>query len=58
MDVLTNYLYFTSSSSKNALFQNGSTVLHYAAARGKLSFVRELINHGADVNIEDNVSMW
>ncbi|XP_046681629.1 kinase D-interacting substrate of 220 kDa B isoform X2 [Homalodisca vitripennis] len=34
--------------------ENGGTVLHYAASRGKLSFVRELINHGADVNIEDN----
>ncbi|XP_054258040.1 kinase D-interacting substrate of 220 kDa B isoform X3 [Macrosteles quadrilineatus] len=34
--------------------ENASTVLHYAASRGKLSFVRELINHGADVNIEDN----
>lgn len=34
--------------------ENGGTALHYAAAKGKLQFVRELINHGADVNAEDN----
>lgn len=39
-------------------FQNGSTVLHYAASRGKLSFIRELVNHGADVNIDDNVCIF
>ncbi|XP_050438171.1 kinase D-interacting substrate of 220 kDa B isoform X2 [Adelges cooleyi] len=33
---------------------NGATALHYAASKGKLQFVRELINHGSDVNIEDN----
>ncbi|XP_026807358.1 kinase D-interacting substrate of 220 kDa B-like isoform X3 [Rhopalosiphum maidis] len=33
---------------------NGATALHYAATKGKLQFLRELINHGSDVNIEDN----
>ncbi|XP_008184045.1 kinase D-interacting substrate of 220 kDa B isoform X2 [Acyrthosiphon pisum] len=33
---------------------NGATALHYAAVKGKLQFLRELINHGSDVNIEDN----
>jgi len=41
------YLYF---------LKNGATALHYAATKGKLQFLRELINHGSDVNIEDNVS--
>lgn len=31
--------------------------MHYAAVKGKLQFLRELINHGSDVNIEDNVSI-
>ncbi|XP_033219182.1 kinase D-interacting substrate of 220 kDa isoform X2 [Belonocnema kinseyi] len=33
--------------------ENGSTALVFAASKGKLHFVRELINHGADVNAED-----
>ncbi|XP_051176452.1 kinase D-interacting substrate of 220 kDa isoform X4 [Leptopilina boulardi] len=33
--------------------ENGSTALIFAASKGKLNFVRELINHGADVNAED-----
>ncbi|XP_076680396.1 ankyrin repeat-rich membrane spanning isoform X3 [Andrena cerasifolii] len=33
--------------------ENGSTALILAAAKGKIHFVRELINHGADVNAED-----
>ncbi|XP_046424348.1 kinase D-interacting substrate of 220 kDa B isoform X3 [Neodiprion fabricii] len=33
--------------------ENGSTALIYAASKGKIHFVRELINHGADVNVED-----
>ncbi|XP_043467712.1 kinase D-interacting substrate of 220 kDa isoform X5 [Leptopilina heterotoma] len=33
--------------------ENGSTALIFAASKGKLHFVRELINHGADVNAED-----
>ncbi|XP_012282604.1 kinase D-interacting substrate of 220 kDa isoform X3 [Orussus abietinus] len=33
--------------------ENGSTALIYAATKGKLHFVRELVNHGADVNAED-----
>lgn len=37
-------------------FKNGATALHYAAVKGKLQFLRELINHGSDVNIEDNVT--
>ncbi|RLU26571.1 hypothetical protein DMN91_000367 [Ooceraea biroi] len=32
---------------------NGSTALILAAIKGKIHFVRELINHGADVNAED-----
>ncbi|KYM87025.1 hypothetical protein ALC53_03642 [Atta colombica] len=32
---------------------NGSTALILAATKGKIHFVRELINHGADVNAED-----
>ncbi|KAG1664676.1 Kinase D-interacting substrate [Nymphon striatum] len=34
--------------------QNGQTVLTMAAELGKLEIVKELINHGADVNAEDN----
>ncbi|XP_066998257.1 kinase D-interacting substrate of 220 kDa B [Anabrus simplex] len=34
--------------------ENGSTPLIYAATKGKLQFLRELINHGADVNAEDS----
>ncbi|XP_015122947.1 kinase D-interacting substrate of 220 kDa B isoform X2 [Diachasma alloeum] len=33
--------------------ENGSTALIYASSKGKIQFVRELINHGADVNAED-----
>ncbi|XP_012246388.2 kinase D-interacting substrate of 220 kDa B isoform X2 [Bombus impatiens] len=33
--------------------ENGSTALILAASKGKIHFVRELINHGADVNAED-----
>ncbi|KAL6261471.1 hypothetical protein P5V15_006561 [Pogonomyrmex californicus] len=33
--------------------ENGSTALILAAIKGKIHFVRELINHGADVNAED-----
>ncbi|XP_043269211.1 kinase D-interacting substrate of 220 kDa B isoform X3 [Venturia canescens] len=33
--------------------ENGGTVLILAASKGKIHFVRELINHGADVNAED-----
>ncbi|KAG7210898.1 hypothetical protein KM043_016276 [Ampulex compressa] len=33
--------------------ENGSTALILAAIKGKIHFVRELINHGADVNVED-----
>ncbi|XP_034949569.1 kinase D-interacting substrate of 220 kDa B isoform X2 [Chelonus insularis] len=33
--------------------ENGTTALIFAASKGKLQFVRELINHGADVNAED-----
>ncbi|XP_018044615.1 PREDICTED: kinase D-interacting substrate of 220 kDa isoform X1 [Atta colombica] len=33
--------------------ENGSTALILAATKGKIHFVRELINHGADVNAED-----
>ncbi|XP_020296518.1 kinase D-interacting substrate of 220 kDa isoform X3 [Pseudomyrmex gracilis] len=33
--------------------ENGSTALIFAATKGKIQFVRELINHGADVNAED-----
>ncbi|XP_011263943.1 kinase D-interacting substrate of 220 kDa B isoform X4 [Camponotus floridanus] len=33
--------------------ENSSTALIFAATKGKLHFVRELINHGADVNAED-----
>ncbi|KAK0171309.1 hypothetical protein PV328_009054 [Microctonus aethiopoides] len=33
--------------------ENGGTVLTLAASKGKIQFVRELINHGADVNVED-----
>nr|CAD7612365.1 unnamed protein product [Timema genevievae] len=33
--------------------ENGSTALIVAAGKGKLLFVRELVNHGADVNAED-----
>ncbi|KYN42277.1 hypothetical protein ALC56_03415 [Trachymyrmex septentrionalis] len=35
------------------IFLNGSTALILAATKGKIHFVRELINHGADVNAED-----
>lgn len=37
-------------------FKNGTTALHFAATKGKIEFVRELLNHNADVNAEDNVS--
>ncbi|XP_011499343.1 PREDICTED: kinase D-interacting substrate of 220 kDa isoform X2 [Ceratosolen solmsi marchali] len=37
--------------------ENGSTALILSASRGKIHFVRELINHGADVNAED-VDNW
>ncbi|XP_025995855.1 kinase D-interacting substrate of 220 kDa B isoform X3 [Solenopsis invicta] len=33
--------------------ENGSTALILAATKGKIHFIRELINHGADVNAED-----
>nr|XP_033335869.1 kinase D-interacting substrate of 220 kDa isoform X2 [Megalopta genalis] len=33
--------------------ENGSTALILAASKGKIHFVRELVNHGADVNAED-----
>ncbi|XP_072767062.1 uncharacterized protein Arms isoform X2 [Anoplolepis gracilipes] len=33
--------------------ENSSTALIFAATKGKIHFVRELINHGADVNAED-----
>ncbi|XP_070172174.1 kinase D-interacting substrate of 220 kDa B isoform X3 [Polyergus mexicanus] len=33
--------------------ENNSTALIFAATKGKIHFVRELINHGADVNAED-----
>ncbi|XP_069672913.1 kinase D-interacting substrate of 220 kDa B isoform X3 [Periplaneta americana] len=33
--------------------ENNTTALIIAASKGKLYFVRELINHGADVNAED-----
>ncbi|XP_017763227.1 PREDICTED: kinase D-interacting substrate of 220 kDa isoform X5 [Eufriesea mexicana] len=33
--------------------ENGSTAIILAATKGKIHFVRELINHGADVNAED-----
>ncbi|XP_016843312.1 kinase D-interacting substrate of 220 kDa B isoform X3 [Nasonia vitripennis] len=33
--------------------ENGSTALILSASRGKIHFVRELINHGGDVNAED-----
>ncbi|XP_076173301.1 ankyrin repeat-rich membrane spanning isoform X4 [Ptiloglossa arizonensis] len=33
--------------------ENGSTALILAATKGKIHFVRELINHGADINAED-----
>ncbi|XP_063216492.1 kinase D-interacting substrate of 220 kDa isoform X3 [Bacillus rossius redtenbacheri] len=33
--------------------ENGTTALIVAASKGKLPFVREFINHGADVNAED-----
>lgn len=34
-------------------FQNGTTALHVAASRGKIEYVSELLNFGADVNAED-----
>ncbi|XP_014273864.1 kinase D-interacting substrate of 220 kDa isoform X5 [Halyomorpha halys] len=33
--------------------ENGATALHFAATKGKVHFVRELLNHNADVNAED-----
>ncbi|XP_065207464.1 kinase D-interacting substrate of 220 kDa B isoform X2 [Planococcus citri] len=33
--------------------ENGATALHFASSCGKLRFVRELLNHGADPNIPD-----
>ncbi|XP_014244027.1 kinase D-interacting substrate of 220 kDa B isoform X2 [Cimex lectularius] len=33
--------------------ENGATALHYAAAKGKVNFVRILLNHNAEVNAED-----
>ncbi|XP_025602086.2 kinase D-interacting substrate of 220 kDa B isoform X3 [Athalia rosae] len=33
--------------------ENGSTALIHSASKGKIHFVRELVNHGADVNAED-----
>ncbi|CAB0040958.1 unnamed protein product [Trichogramma brassicae] len=37
--------------------ENGVTALIFAATKGKLQFVRHLIDHGADVNAED-VDNW
>ncbi|XP_058810678.1 kinase D-interacting substrate of 220 kDa B-like [Phymastichus coffea] len=37
--------------------ENGSTALILSASKGKIHFVRELINYGADVNAED-VDNW
>ncbi|KAJ8928238.1 hypothetical protein NQ314_019188 [Rhamnusium bicolor] len=34
--------------------ENGTTALMVAATKGRSSMVRELLNHGADPNIEDN----
>ena len=36
----------------------GATALMIAATRGKTSFVRALIEHGADINLEDNVRLF
>lgn len=33
---------------------NGTTALHFAATKGKIEFVRELLNHNADANAEDH----
>ncbi|KAJ9575076.1 hypothetical protein L9F63_007737, partial [Diploptera punctata] len=38
---------------ENKRVQNNTTALIYAASKGKIQFVRELINLGADVNSED-----
>ena len=46
-----------SVAAKHFVFQNNTTALIVAASKGKLYFVRELINHGADVNAEDVVSV-
>lgn len=53
-NLINIFLYFVYI---HTFFQNGATALHYAAIKGKLQFLRELINHGSDVNIEDNVSI-
>ncbi|XP_035709866.1 kinase D-interacting substrate of 220 kDa B isoform X2 [Folsomia candida] len=37
--------------------ENGSTALMVATAKGKLNFVRALLEHGADINAED-VDNW
>ena len=36
--------------------ENGATALIVAASRGKAEFCNELLDHGADINAEDNVS--
>nr|CAD7439792.1 unnamed protein product [Timema bartmani] len=43
----------TVSVTRGCRDENGSTALIVAAGKGKLLFVRELVNHGADVNAED-----
>lgn len=39
-------------------FSNGATPLHYAVKTGKLEFVTELINFGADPNITNSVYVF
>lgn len=54
MLIFLRYSFFNSF----LLLQNGSTALHFAASCGKLRFVHELLNHGADPNIPDCVNIF
>lgn len=41
----------------NAVDMNGNTALHKAVRLGRLNIVKSLLNHGADINIENKIEL-